>query len=93
MPTTKRRWERESKHGDQRAQRACSACKRKGITYVCSGCRSDKNGEVFIRGPKSERLCFSHHLKEVHGMEIQELETHIVDPVQLQVVELAIAQG
>lgn len=65
-PTNKRRPYGASVSDKHRAQRACSLCKRKGTSHLCSGCRQDGAGEVFICGPKSARTCFLDHLAKDH---------------------------
>lgn len=65
-PTNKRRSTGSAQACDQRAQRACSVCKRKGTSYVCSGCRESKTGEVYCCGPKTGRSCFEEHLNVSH---------------------------
>lgn len=65
-PTNKRRSMVNGHVCEQRAQRACNLCKRKVTSYVCSGCRERKLGEVFFCGPQTGRSCFEEHLSDSH---------------------------
>lgn len=69
-PTNKRRHSGASGSGDHRAQRACSVCKCKGPSYVCSGCRQTPAGEVIFCGPKTGRTCFEDHLSDAHDVDL-----------------------
>jgi len=69
-PTLKRRTGESTHDGDQRAQRTCRGCKRRRTSYVCSGCRETKGGEVYFCGPKTGRPCFDQHMREVHHLDI-----------------------
>ena len=69
-PTLKRRTGEFAHDGDQHARRTCRGCKRGRTSYVCSGCRETKGGEVHFCGPKTGRPCFEQHIREVHHLDI-----------------------
>lgn len=70
-PTNKRRSMVKGHACEQSAQRACHLCKRKGTSYVCSGCRESKAGEVFFCCPKTGRSCFEEHLNDNHQVGVK----------------------
>jgi len=68
--TVKRREGPASKEGDHRAQRACHVCKRRGTSWVCSGCRDSTHRELYCCGPRTGRRCFETHAREVHELDM-----------------------
>jgi len=68
--TVKRRKGPASTEGDHRAQRACHVCKRRGTSWVCSWCRNSSHREVYCCCPRTGRLCFETHAREVHELDM-----------------------
>jgi len=68
--TVKHREGPASKEGDHRAQRACHVCKRRGTSWVCSGCRKSTHRGVYCCGPRTGRRCFETHAREVHELDM-----------------------
>jgi len=69
-PTRKRRTGSSNKDEEHRAQRMCRVCHCPGTSWVCSGCRDSECVEVLCYGPKTGRLCFDKHMREVHKLDV-----------------------
>jgi len=66
-PTSKRRQTKAGAVPTHLQQRHCRVCKTIRSTLVCSVFRDPAaGGAVFLCGPKTGRICFATHLREVH---------------------------
>jgi hypothetical protein len=65
-PTKKMKLDKEKKETSARAQRDCVVCKSR-TTRVCSECRSEGKGEVFVCNSSKQRVCFASHARSMHN--------------------------
>jgi Transposase IS4 len=64
-PTKKRKLDKEKKETSARAQRDCIVCKYR-TTRVCSECRGEGKGEVFICDSSKQIVCLASHARSTH---------------------------
>lgn len=56
----------------------CRSCKKFKSKLLCSKCRDNGLGDIFLCHAGTKRICFSSHLKEKHYIELMEKRPSLV---------------